>query len=49
MFRICQQGGNGCVFCLGGKGGGRADNAQAKFDSIENMKLFTNAAEKILR
>ena len=34
---------------FGGKGGGRADNAQAKFDSIENMKLFTDAAEKILR
>ena len=34
---------------FGGKGGGRADNAQAKFDSIENMKLFTDSAEKILR
>ena len=34
---------------FGGKGGGRADNAQAKFDSIENMKLFADAAEKILR
>ena len=34
---------------FGGKGGGRADNAQAKFDSIENIKLFTDAAEKILR
>ena len=49
MFRICQQGGSGGVLRLGGKGGGRADNAQAKFDSIENMKLFTDAAEKILR
>ena len=49
MLRICQQGGSSGVFCLGGKGGGRADNAQAKFDSIENMKLFTDAAEKILR
>lgn len=34
---------------FGGKGGGRADNAQAKFDSFENMRLFADAAEKLLR
>lgn len=38
---------NASVF--GGKGGGRADNAQAKFDNVENMHLFTDAVEKILR
>ena len=32
-----------------GKGGGRPDNAQAKFDTAENMKLFADACEKILR
>lgn len=34
---------------FGGKGGGRADNAQAKFDSSESMRLFADAAEKLLR
>ena len=32
-----------------GKGGGRPDNAQAKFDKEENMYLFADAIEKILR
>lgn len=34
---------------FGGRGGGRSDNAQARFDSLENMKLFADAAEKLLR
>lgn len=38
---------NAAVF--GGKGGGRADSAQAKFSTEENMYLFADAAEKLLR
>lgn len=38
---------NASVF--GGKGGGRKDNAQAKFANEESMAIFADALEKILR
>ncbi len=34
---------------FGGKGGGRKDQAQAKFPDLQSMELFADAAEKILR
>lgn len=34
---------------FGGKGGGRKDNAQARFSDEESMTIFADAVEKILR
>ena len=48
MLRICQQGGSGGVLCLGGKGGGRPNMAQAGGKDAAGIDAALDAAKKLL-